>query len=133
MTELHRKGHKEGGRTLWQRGGSVPVCGGRPHRQRGDGADGLAVRVSPQPPPLRLQVGEVQRVGRVPHAAPVFPCRRKRRRTSVRQRVPFLFFLLSDSIPSGGEVEEVGEVEEEKFLHCIIKKKSGLICRSELF
>lgn len=49
-----------------------PVRGS--HGQRGDGADGLRVRVSPQPPPLRLQVGQIHSVGRVLHALPVLTC-----------------------------------------------------------
>lgn len=125
MTEVQKKDIKKEGRKEAQR--PVPVCGGRPHRQRGDGADGLAVRVSPQPPPLRLQVGQVQRVGRVPHAAPVFSWRRKRSRTghdecpaSAANASLFFSFLVSGSISSGGEAEEVGEW---KFLHRIIKKK----------
>lgn len=50
---------------------AVPVRGGSLYGKRGDGVDGLAVRVSSQPPSLRLQVGQVHRVGRVPHTLPV--------------------------------------------------------------
>lgn len=54
---------------------SSPVRGGGSHGQRGDGADGLRVRVSPQAPPLRLLVGQIHGVGRVHYALPVLTCR----------------------------------------------------------
>lgn len=52
-----------------------PVRGGASDGQRGDGADGLRVGVSPQAAPLRLLVGQVHGVGRVIHALPVLTCR----------------------------------------------------------
>lgn len=96
---------------------SSPVWGGSSHGQRGDGTDGLRVRVSPQPPPLRLQVGQIHSVGRVPHALPVLTCSvadEKRERVTLRVVYISVFFdLLSILVGfSGG-----------RRLHCIIKEK----------
>lgn len=97
--------------------GSSPVRDGSSHGQRGDGADGLRVRVSPQPPPLRLQVGQIHGVGWVLHTLPVLTCSRakeKRERLALGVVYISVFFVLHFVL-----VGFSGGVR----LHCIIQEK----------
>lgn len=96
---------------IWNTELPLPVRCERPHRQRGDGADSLAVRVSSQSSSLRLQVGHIHCGGRILQTLPVLTCGKRRMekrwrggREKINGRIHWYFravFILNCSLREG--------------------------------